>query len=442
MEMRSKVWRWVLGLTYIVAVAIIWIAASFVVQSVVDAGVSPFLITYICNSLFVVYIPIVETGRWVEDKYGSLLFWRKGNAGGGGRRSDPLHEPGESEKAILLGEGSFVSKDDGLYQQSKLIEEGEISRHGQDESPELESSPDGRTSFDETVHKDDGDKQVDEKGRWTRMRVAKASLVVCPFWFLAQLTFNLSLKYTTVTSNTILSSASSLFTFLVALVFLGEKFTWVKLISVILCMGGTIIVSLGDSETTLKAIATNPLLGDILALVSSALYAVYITLIRVKLPDDEEKQEQASMAEFLGYLGLFNLLIFLPVALVLDFTKLEPFDNLTWQQFGLIVGKGLLDNVLSDFLWAKAVLLTTTTVATAGLTIQVPLAAVIDTITGNAPHLLDYLGAVAVMIGFAGINIPSDVFCKSKEPGAIILENEPAEEKDEALGKKSSVVVS
>ncbi|KAI4341607.1 hypothetical protein MLD38_026309 [Melastoma candidum] len=227
MKTRSKVWRWVLGLTYIVAVAVIWIAASFFVQSVVDAGVSSFLITYICNSLFVVYIPIVEIGRWVEDKYGSLLFWRKGN--GGGR--------------------------------------------------------------------------------------------------------------TRLTSNTILSSASSLFTFLVALVFLGEKFTWVKLSSVVLCMGGTIIVSLGDSGTTLKAIATDPLLRDILALVSSALNAVYITLIRVKLPDDEEKQGQASMAEFLGYIGLFNLLIFLPVALVLDFTKLEPFNNLTWQQFGLIVGK-------------------------------------------------------------------------------------------------------
>lgn len=68
---------------------------------------------------------------------------------------------------------------------------------------------------------------------------------------------------------------------------------------------------------------------------------------------------------------------------------------------------GLLDNVLSDYLWAKAVLLTTTTVATAGLTIQVPLAAIVDSLTGHAPRLSGYLGALAVLIGFAGINIPS-----------------------------------
>ena len=84
---------------------------------------------------------------------------------------------------------------------------------------------------------------------------------------------------------------------------------------------------------------------------------------------------------------------------------------------------GLLDNVLSDYLWAKAVLLTTTTVATAGLTIQVPLAAIVDTITGNAPRLMDYLGAVAVMIGFAGINIPSD---ESKDEEGPVTENENA----------------
>ena len=142
-------------------------------------------------------------------------------------------------------------------------------------------------------------------------------------------------------SNTILSSASSLFTYLVALRFLGEKFTWVKLISVLLCMGGTIIVSFGDSETGLSAVSTTRILGDIFALVSAALYSVYITLIRKNLPDDDGKSGEVSMAQFLGFIGLFNLLIFLPIALILNFSKLEPFNTLAWKQFGLIVGKGL-----------------------------------------------------------------------------------------------------
>lgn len=107
-------------------------------------------------------------------------------------------------------------------------------------------------------------------------------------------------------------------------------------------MGGTIIVSLGDSETGSSSIASNPFLGDILALLSAAFYSVYITLIRRHLPDDDNEENGTfSMAQFLGFLGLFNLLIFLPVVLVLNFTKLEPFNILTWKQLGLIVGKGM-----------------------------------------------------------------------------------------------------
>ncbi|KAK1269930.1 hypothetical protein QJS04_geneDACA006740 [Acorus gramineus] len=264
----------------------------------------------------------------------------------------------------------------------------------------------------------DKSQQLDSKGRWTRTRVAKASL-----W-----------------SNTILSTASSLFTFLVSIACLGEMFTWVKLFSVLLCMGGTVIVSLGDSATgSQNSVASSPLLGDILALISSALYAVYITLIRVKLPDEKNGEGRASMAQFLGFLGLFNLLIFFPVALVLNFTKLVSFHKLNWDQIGLIVGKGLLDNVFSDYLWAKAVLLTTTTVATAGLAIQVPLAAIVDGIRGHAPHMMDYIGATAVLVGFIGINVPSEI-C-SHNPVDVLTDHEEAEEV-ETLGAAHRLPIS
>ncbi|KAG6403151.1 hypothetical protein SASPL_135368 [Salvia splendens] len=271
--MRDQGWRWVLRLVYIFAVATIWTAASFVVQSVVDEGVSPFLVTYICNSLFVVYIPLVEIGRYLECRNGSIFSWLI-------RRNDvALQDSKVSEEAILLPNN-------------------EISNDG-----EVEAEAVGL--------------ELDVERRWTHWRVSKVSILISPIWFMAQLTFNLSLKYTTVTSNTILSSASSLFTFLVALVLLGEKFAWLKLISVLLCMGGVIIVSLGDSGAGANE------------------------------------------------LGLFN--------------------TLTGKQFGLIVGKGLLNNVVSDYLWAKAVLLTTTTVASAGLSIQVPLAIIVDSLRGIAP---------------------------------------------------------
>ncbi|KAK9726518.1 hypothetical protein RND81_05G220900 [Saponaria officinalis] len=388
--MSSLSWKWILGLIYIVAVAGIWIAASYVVQSVVDEGISPFLITYICNSLFVIYIPLVEIARYLEDYTGKFCFWRS-------KTSPGLQDLAHSEEAILL-EKSRLGEQDGSFSHTIGVNPG----MGSDEAENEMTS-----SFGVVV--DANPKvELDSKGRWTRSRVAKVSLLICPFWFLAQLTFNLSLKYTTVT-----------------------------LIGVLLCMGGTVIVSLGDSESGLSSINSNPVLGDILSLASAGFYAVYITLIRKKLPDDEESG-QVSMAQFLGFLGFFNMVIFLPVVLLLHFTKLEPFTAFTWKQFGLIVGKGLLDNVLSDYLWAKAVLLTTTTVATAGLTIQVPLAAIVDTLTGHAPNVMDYIGAAAVMVGFVGINIPADIFCPSEET-TIELEHAGSGESPTLSGPKPDI---
>ncbi|KAM3382182.1 hypothetical protein P3S68_007755 [Capsicum galapagoense] len=212
--MKDQSWRWVLGLVYIFTVASIWIAASFVVQSVVDASVSPFLVTFLCNFLFVVYISLIEILSFLEDKYGILLFWQND------KDTTTLQDSGESEEVILL--------DDDKIETSELV------------------VADGASVSKEQII--DLSVDMDAKGHRTHSRVVKVSLLICPFWFLAQLTFNLLHKYTTVTSNTILSNFSNLFTFMVSLVFLGEVFAWVKFFSVLLCMGGTIIMSLGDSK--------------------------------------------------------------------------------------------------------------------------------------------------------------------------------------------------
>ncbi|XP_020268860.1 thiamine-repressible mitochondrial transport protein THI74-like [Asparagus officinalis] len=396
--MDRDTYRWILGLTYIFAIAAIWIAASYIVQSVEDAGVSPFLLTYICNSLFMIYIPLVEISRYFDDSSRSSWSWWKTDD------DTELQQVDSLENVHLIPEVDHNSESNSLL------------------------SPNGAS-------KDLSD-ELDAKGRWTRTRVAKVSLLICPFWFFAQLAFNLSLKYTTVTSNTILSSTSSLFTFLVSLAFLGEKFSWVKLISILLCMGGTIIVSLGDSESGTSADAKNPVVGDILSLAAAATYSIYITLIRKKLPDEGEGEARASTAQFLGFLGFFNFLIFLPVVLVLYLTKEDAFDRLKLKQFSLIVAKGLLDNVLSDYLWVKATQLTTTTVATAGLSIQVPIAAIVDSITGRAPGLLEYLGAAFVMVGFAGINVPSDS-CSQSRSQATIQEQEGEDSVSIEMGRTS-----
>ena len=64
------------------------------------------------------------------------------------------------------------------------------------------------------------------------------ALQVAPLWFAAQYTFNVSLLETTVTSNTILASTSSLFTYALSCLLFMEVFVISKLAFIFLCMAG------------------------------------------------------------------------------------------------------------------------------------------------------------------------------------------------------------
>eukprot|EP00894_Picocystis_sp_ML_P000663 jgi/Pico_ML_1/51180/g2258.t1 len=78
--------------------------------------------------------------------------------------------------------------------------------------------------------------------------LAYAALKISPIWFAAQFTFNASLLSTSVTSNTILSSSSNMFTFLLAVMLIGEAFTATKMASISTVILGIAAVALADAR--------------------------------------------------------------------------------------------------------------------------------------------------------------------------------------------------
>ena len=73
--------------------------------------------------------------------------------------------------------------------------------------------------------------------------------------------------------------------------------------------------------------------------------------------------------------------------------------NCTASAFALVVAKGLVDNVLSDYLWARAVLLTSPTTASVGLSMQIPMAAIAEVALGHANWLKNASSASAMFVG-------------------------------------------
>lgn len=137
--------------------------------------------------------------------------------------------------------------------------------------------------------------------------------------------------------------------------FLGERFTLTKALSISFVVLGTIFVAFGDHDASDPSNPSNnsTIVGDALVLLSSVCYAAYTSLIRGLTPAEggesemgvstEEKDKNEtnfSAALMFGYIGLWNLILFFPVGLVVYLVKAEPFLFPSGKQLGLVVCKG------------------------------------------------------------------------------------------------------
>ena len=185
-----------------------------------------------------------------------------------------------------------------------------------------------------------------------RNELFTAACQVAPLWFLAQLTFNISLAKTSITSNTILSSASSLFTFLFSVLLLSEKFTCFKLSCIVALIAGTAIVTFSDAASQ-EGGSSSSLVGDIMCLISAVLYGLYTVSLRKKIHGDDAS---VPMTLFFGMMGMLIACFVGPILGIIALSGVHV-GTFSWKIFGILILKGCLDNVLSDYLWARSILL-------------------------------------------------------------------------------------
>ena len=95
-------------------------------------------------------------------------------------------------------------------------------------------------------------------------------------------------------------------------------------------LGGVALVSLSDSSAPQEqsplglkdSHATHPVLGDSLALISALFYALYVTLLKVRI----RSESRIDMQLFFGFVGLYNILICWVVGVILHWSGIETFE--------------------------------------------------------------------------------------------------------------------
>jgi len=399
-----------LGLVFIVLVAIIWSIASILVQYLYHNQDfhAPFLLTYIGTSLFVIQLPLNWLyKRWVE--YRRCRNSRNNHA----YESIPMTSSNSPHPSTAAEE-----EEQQEQMTTTATSTGEQEHYSDSDSNNSNSNSNSSNSNNSNHH-------------WTERDHMIAAAKIAPVWFISNFAYNSSLQYTSITSSTVLVNTGSLFTFMIALFMRDESFSYYKLTGVLLGMTGCILTGyhdaagsgggngsvdngrlrflFGDDNNGVGDDSNNDddnddkvILGDILSVVSAAFYGIYAVMVRVLCPHDESLM---SMQLFLGYVGLWNMIFLSPIAIY----QLGIARNVTLSAwvFSCVVIKGLFDNVLSDYLWARSVILTSATVASVGLGLTIPLAFVSDIFIGieDVVNFESILGAGFVLFGFILVNM-------------------------------------
>jgi len=427
-----------LGIVFIILVSVIWSAASILVQYLFQETDfnSPFLLTYIGTSLFVIFIPMrliwERRNRWRA----SICSILKGQTS-----SSYIDYSNIDDDKII----PWKAAADELNRSRDVLQELETWQHEDStfnsEDKSSQNCTDMMLENEQVPLAPDIYIPTREHMLLSHMHHIKMAMKIAPLWFFSNYFYNLSLAYTTITSSTVLSSTGSVFTFIFAVTWGDESFSKNKFIGVALAFTGSLITSLDDTfatpDPTDKSTndADRPFYGDTFGLISAIGYGGYTVMLRVACPQDENN---FSMQLLLGYIGLLNMLSLSPILfyilsqlvmqsnqndsnLATDDSNLNRNDDgshaFTWFIFLCIVVKGLFDNVLSDYLWARSIVLTSATVASVGLGLTIPLALLSDVFIMDETSVLSVgsiLGATLVLVGFVFTNIDEADLCSTQ----------------------------
>ncbi|EMD42193.1 hypothetical protein CERSUDRAFT_147823 [Gelatoporia subvermispora B] len=352
---------YVIGIGLLLVVVILWTLGNFVTQDLFEDGYDkPFLVTYLNTSAFSFYLLPFLIRRALVNGHGGVR--------GTSRRTRSEYQP------LVTDDASDISPDIT------------IGNEGPDH-------PTNATAV-----------EIPDSEPLTTHETAKLAAVFCSLWFIANWTVNASLGYTSVASATILSSMSGFFTLGIGRLFRVETLTIVKCAAVATSFGGVALVSLSDSSQAQtpgpQTSASSPsfyssifqsgaILGDTLALLSALFYALYVTLLKVRI----RNESRIDMQLFFGFVGLFNLLTLWPLGIILHLTGIERLESPHTSKaiVSLLINMGI--TLSSDYIYVIAMLKTTPLVVTIGLSLTMPLAVLGDFLLGRPAKVSVVVGA-------------------------------------------------
>nr|XP_045593305.1 solute carrier family 35 member F5-like isoform X1 [Procambarus clarkii] len=400
--------RLALGIFVLLLVDVIWVASSELSEYIFhDTGFDkPFFSTYLKTSMFSLYLlGFIFWSPWrhqcIHNNHDESIYQEvdvteeeDSSLSGERRLSEPSYVPlklQDSQEKSSDGES-----DDSSVKSVRFSKLTEVRQMSESEAVDAMMS---RLSFSASVRAEQ--LAMQEANKLSVKEVMKISSIFCLLWFAGNYSYQIALNDSEAGIVNIISSASGLFTLILAAIFpssVTDKFTLSKLASVLLMVMGVVLVSLEDISLESSSVP----IGVIWSLAGAILYACYMVFLKRKVPSED----RMDFSMFFGFVGFFNAIILWPGFPLLDIAGWETFQLPNLRQLVYMSINGLVGTVLSELLWLWGCFLTSSLMATLSLSLTIPLTMFVDIwLKGIKYSLLIYIGSIPMMVSFIAVTL-------------------------------------
>lgn len=242
---------------------------------------------------------------------------------------------------------------------------------------------------------DDGDAVVMP---FNARQVLRIALLIAPLFFLSDWVFTIGLAMTSVASSSTISSLTSLFTLAIGALMNVERFSTAKLFASLATIVGVAVIAAYDG----KQEGTASIIGDTVNILAAIIYSLYTTVLKYS----SGPPGALDVSMLFGMIGIVVLVGAPPGFVLLHLLGWETFQLPSKRVAFVLFVNAWIGTVVSDFLWAKSIVLTTPMIGTLALSLTLPLSVILDYFFRGVEFSFPYLvGVILVFAGFITVNV-------------------------------------
>jgi solute carrier family 35 protein F5 len=239
----------------------------------------------------------------------------------------------------------------------------------------------------------------------------KIGILGC-LWLAAQVVYVMSLMYTSMGTNTAVSSSSSAFSFIFSMLILGYAFRWLSGLGVSITIAGVVLTAFFPAEASSTASTPETPQGIIMAVSAAACFGLFSCLFKKWITKD------SFGGIVFGSFGVISFVVGIPLILIAHFTGLQTFVIPNWKVWLIITADATMSCFVNNVCLSRAFIYLTPVIVLVGLTMTTPLSISVDTLIfeKHKYSTLGIIGSTLITVAVLVVGYDQTIFEKTLNP--------------------------